>query len=88
MKLSEFIGKEIVNIHDGTRLGVLGEADLLLDGETGAIEAIVVPARGGILSLWSDRQPVFIPWSAVKKIGSELIVVDLDQTYPRRHYPF
>ncbi|MCR4418951.1 MAG: YlmC/YmxH family sporulation protein [Clostridia bacterium] len=88
MKLSEFIGKEIVNVHDGTRLGVVGEADLLLDGETGAIEAIVVPGRGGLMGLWPDRQPVVIPWTAVKKIGTELIIVDLGQAHLRRHYPF
>lgn len=87
MKLSEFIGKEIVNIRDGTRLGVLGEADLLFDGETGAIEAILVPGRSGLAGFLGDRHQIVIPWTAVRKIGSELIIVDLDQTYARRHYP-
>lgn len=89
MRLSEFIGKEIVNIRDGTKLGILGEADVLFDGETGAIEAIIVPSRSGLFrGLGADRQALIIPWTAVKKIGGELIIVDLDQTYPRRHLSF
>lgn len=88
MRLSELIGKEVVNLYDGTRLGVLGEADLLFDGETGDMEAIILPSRGGIAGIFGDRGHIVIPWNCVRKVGTEVIIVDLDQTYVRRHYPF
>lgn len=88
MRLSELVGKEMINLHDGTKLGTLGEADLIFDGETGAIEAIILPGRSGLMGFFGDRQQIVVPWSCVRKIGGELVIVDLDQTYVRRHYPF
>ncbi|MBX6378763.1 MAG: YlmC/YmxH family sporulation protein, partial [Clostridia bacterium] len=51
MRWSELAGKEIINLHDGARLGRLGEADLLLDPETGTIESLLVSAGGGWFGL-------------------------------------
>ncbi len=79
MKLSEMFGKEIVNLFDGARLGTIGDSDLIIDGINGKIESIVVPGKGNIMGFWSDKRQLIIPWEAVKKIGSEIIIVDLDQ---------
>ncbi|NLC77214.1 MAG: YlmC/YmxH family sporulation protein [Clostridia bacterium] len=76
MKLSEFAGKEIVNIFDGARLGTVSESDLIIDGATGQVESIVVPGRGTVMG-WKNRgYPLVIPWQAVRKIGTQLIVID------------
>lgn len=84
MRLSELMGKEIINLYDGSRLGNISNADLVLDLVEGAITAIVLPARGGWLSFLGGRQEVVIPWEAVHKVGSEVVVVSLDPTYSRR----
>ncbi|MDW7675539.1 MAG: YlmC/YmxH family sporulation protein [Bacillota bacterium] len=81
MRLSDLVGKEIVNIFDGGRLGTIGESDLVIDTQTGSIESIVLPNKGNFLSVWIDRQQLIIPWQAVKKIGTEVIIVDLDGTH-------
>lgn len=81
MRLGELIGKEIVNIYDGARLGAVGESDLVIDAETGQIESIVLPNKGNFISLWLDKQQLVIPWQSVKKIGTEVIIVDLDGTH-------
>jgi YlmC/YmxH family sporulation protein len=81
MRISELIGKEIVNILDGSRLGVVGEPDLFIDIETGEINSIILPDRGNMITFWVDKQQVVIPWDAVKKIGSEVIIVELDATH-------
>lgn len=86
MKLSELMDKEIVNLYDGVRLGTLGDSDLVIDGTSGRVESIVLPGRGSIVSLFGDRQQLTIPWSAVRKIGNEVIIVDLEQNPPRRKY--
>lgn len=88
VRLSDLIGKDIVNIQNGSRLGTVADSDLIIRVETGEIESIILPSRGGFLSLL-DRTNFTIPWSAVEKIGSEVIIVDLDDTHSRyKHYPY
>lgn len=82
MRLSELIGKEVINILDGARLGTIGESDVVIDPRTGQIESIILPNRGGMLGFWMDKQYLVIPWLAVKKIGSEVVIVELDNTFP------
>ena len=77
MRLKELIGKEIVNIDDGFRLGVVGDSDLIIDQQTGKIEAIVIPDKNAFWSSWFDSKCLTIPWSAIKKIGKEIIVVEI-----------
>lgn len=83
MRLNDLVGKEMVNIFDGMRMGTVGESDMLVDSATGRIVSIILPNRGNVLNFWADRQKLVIPWEAVKKVGREVIVVDLDQTHMR-----
>jgi YlmC/YmxH family sporulation protein len=83
MRLNELVGKEIVNICDGMRMGTVGESDMLIDQESGDIISIILPNRGNAFTFWADRQKLVIPWEAVKKVGREVIVVDLDATHMR-----
>ncbi|MGI6648255.1 MAG: YlmC/YmxH family sporulation protein [Bacillota bacterium] len=80
MRMSELIGKEIINLYDGGRLGTVGESDLVIDLESGRVQSLVLPSKTNILSFWGDQQQMIIPWEAVKKIGSEVIIVELDRT--------
>jgi len=80
---SELVGKEIVNTYDGTRLGTVGDSDLIIDTESGEIDSIILPNKGNLINFWVDRQHLIIPWETVKKIGNEVIIVDLDETHPR-----
>ena len=81
MRLSEFVGKRIINIFDGGILGLIGDSDLLVDPDSGGIDAIILPARsGGLGGLRQERRAISIPWDAVKKIGSEVIVVDVEES--------
>lgn len=79
MRLSELIGKEIVNIVNGARLGVIGESDLTIDLSNGQIQSIILPRRNNLLNLWVDKQQMVIPWELVRKIGEEVIIVEIDQ---------
>lgn len=82
MLLSELAGKEIVNLHDGAKLGLVGESDIKIN-INGKIEALIISSRSGYSWFFnknSDRECdfVMIPWTAIKKIGSEVIIVDID----------
>lgn len=83
MRLNELVGKEIVNIYDGMRMGTVGDSDMVIDEESGQIVSIILPNRGNALNFWTDRQKLVIPWDAIKKVGREVIVVELDQTHMR-----
>lgn len=82
MRMCELSGKEIVNIYNGARLGVIGESDIAINVESGEIRSIILPKRSNLLNIWIDRQHLVIPWEAVKKVGSEVVIVELDQTSP------
>jgi YlmC/YmxH family sporulation protein len=80
MLISELVGKEIININDGAKLGAVGETDLVISPETGQIESLILPSRGGFTGLFGgggERDYIVIPWPSVKKIGSEVIIVDM-----------
>ncbi|SFG49130.1 sporulation protein, YlmC/YmxH family [Desulfotomaculum arcticum] len=83
MRLGELAGKEIINVSDGARLGVVGDTDLNVDATTGAIISIILPRKGNLLNLWAERHELVIPWESVKKIGMEVILVELDQATPK-----
>lgn len=73
MKYSELAGKEIIDINEGIRLGVVSESDLVIDLSTGVVESIVIPYRGSFF----HRKELVIPWHGIRKIGVDLIIVDL-----------
>ncbi|HVJ47748.1 YlmC/YmxH family sporulation protein [Desulfitobacterium sp.] len=82
MLLSDLAGKEIINLYDGARLGTVGDADLTISSG-GSIEAIILSSRSGFRSFWGngrekEREDLVIPWQAVKKVGSEVIIVDMN----------
>lgn len=77
MRLSEMCGKMVVNLDDGEVLGNLGDADLLIDEVSGEIKSILMPLKGRFLENVFDRNVITIEWSNVKKIGTEIIVVEL-----------
>ena len=45
VRLSDLIGKDIVNIQNGSRLGTVADSDLVIQAETGEIDAILESAR-------------------------------------------
>jgi len=78
MRFSELGGKEILNITDGSRLGILAESDLVIDEKTGKIKALLVPDIKSYFSIFSDRDFFEIPWHCVKKIGNDMIIIEID----------
>lgn len=79
MLFSELAGKVLVNLENGEVIGNVGDADLLIDELTGDIDALLLPARNHMLSRNNhDDAFLSIKWKDVKKIGPEIVVVELE----------
>lgn len=85
MRLSELSGKEVINIGDGGRLGIIDECDLSFDAKSGKIHTLILPNRSGFFNFFSDHKTSAIPWSSVKRIGDEVIIVDLNNAFDRMY---
>lgn len=68
--------KEVVNVLDGRRLGFISDIEINL--EEGKIEALVLPGQAKFLGLFGKENERVIPWSKVKKIGHDVILVQYD----------
>jgi len=76
MKFSELAGKEIINTFDGSRLGLLGDSDLVINPRTGKILSLVVVKRG-LMGMFRGDTEITLSWQAVKKIGQDMIIIDV-----------
>lgn len=77
VKASDLRQREIINITDGKRLGFINDLDI--DVEEGRIRAIIVPAPARIFSVFSKGGDYVIPWEKIKKIGSDVILIELSE---------
>ena len=82
-RISELQYKEIVDIADGTRYGFLNDVEV--DGDRGTVEALVVSGQRRLLGLLGREPDVAFPWSAVKGIGTDIILVDGGKRTPSRN---
>ncbi|MTI48048.1 YlmC/YmxH family sporulation protein [Sporosalibacterium faouarense] len=79
MRLSKLGGKEIVNLNDGGRLGVIADSDLIIDEKTGRILALLVPDRRSQFKFFGDKYEIEIPWDSIRKIGNDMLIIELDE---------
>ena len=75
MRLCELEDKEVINACDCKKLGYI--ADLIIDECKGCIEAIVVPKAGKLCGLFGDGAEYIIPFRCIKKIGPDMILVEI-----------
>jgi YlmC/YmxH family sporulation protein len=78
IRVSELRERDVVNVNDGRRLGLIKDLDLDLD--KGRVKAIIIPAPGGIFGKLSRiAHDYVIPWEKIVKIGVDTILVDYPQ---------
>lgn len=73
LSFCELRAKEVVNSVDGRRLGRI--IDIVFSSGGGEIRGIIVPYSRK--TMFFKSQDVFIPWECVKKIGEDVIIVEL-----------
>ena len=70
MRLSELQQKEIVNIKDGKRVGVI--IDVIV-GDDGSIKNLVLEEKRGRRF---TKEEYSVLWSQIIKIGDDIILID------------
>ncbi len=75
MKISELKCKEVICVCDGRRLGFVTDAEVELP--EGIIRSIMVPGPCRFLGLWGRKDDYVIPWCCIKRIGPDIILVDV-----------
>jgi YlmC/YmxH family sporulation protein len=74
-KFSQLRCKEVICVADGRRLGFV--SDVEIDVPEGCVRAILVPGPCRILGLWGRRDDYCIPWNCIRRIGPDIILVDI-----------
>lgn len=71
--------KEVINIYDGKSLGFV--EDLEVNLEKGTIEGIIVPMQRSFFSFFGRSEEQVIKWRDIKRIGDDVILVDVAGGY-------
>lgn len=77
-RIGELCRKEVIDVMDGSRYGYVGDAEI--DLETGQVRALVVPGRLRLLGLLGREEDHIFPWTAIKRLGEDIILVEGMQT--------
>lgn len=80
-RIEDFRFKEVINVCDGRRLGYV--SDVFVEIATGRVTAIIVPGPCKFLGLFWREDDYIIPWECIRRIGSDIILVDVSGAYRR-----
>jgi len=79
INLSEMREKEVINIRDGVKIGLI--YDFEIDLENGKVVAVIIPGPGKVLGLFGKNKDLLIEWKNIVRIGTDAILVDIDMEY-------
>jgi len=82
IRASDLSARDVVNTVDGRRLGNI--VDVELDLGTGKIVAVIVPGQAKVMGVFGKSDDYVVPWENIKKIGEDVILVELSERYLRR----
>ena len=75
LRASDLTQKEVINIADGKRMGLI--TDLEVDLKKGKINAVIIPDAGKFMGIFGKDHEFEISWDQIKKIGEDVILVEL-----------
>ena len=75
MKLSELQKKDIINIKDGKKIGK--NIDIYFDETSGYMIKFVIERTHFVKSLFSNTDEIVIKFSQIKKMGEDVILIDI-----------
>ncbi|ONI38682.1 hypothetical protein AN639_07320 [Candidatus Epulonipiscium fishelsonii] len=75
MRIGDMKNKEVINLADGSRLGYICDVDI--DWVQGKIKQVIIPGPGKMMGLFGKDFEYCVPWENIKKIGEDLILVEM-----------
>ena len=84
-RMVELRCKEVINICDGCRLGYVGDVEVMLP--EGRVAALVVPGPCRFFGLFGRQDDFVIPWSAICRIGPDIVLVEIKPDECRVPHP-
>ena len=75
IKFSSLQCKEVICVSDGRRLGCI--SDVQIEMPEGRICAIIVPGPCKFCGLAAPQANYCIPWHCVRKVGPDVVLVDI-----------
>ena len=75
MKFTDLTCKEVICIRDGRRLGYV--IDARVEVPEGRVVSIIVPGRSRLFGLLGCREDYVIPWNCIKRLGPDIVLVDI-----------
>jgi YlmC/YmxH family sporulation protein len=85
MKLSELGGKEIINLYNGARLGVIGNSDLVFEEVSGKIIYLLIPKKRTLFFVLGDRSYTEVSWDAIRKIGPDIVIIEMEDRSNKKY---
>jgi YlmC/YmxH family sporulation protein len=80
-RIADLRCKEVINIHTGFRLGFV--CDVIINVTSGNVLAILVPGPRRFFGLFGREDDFLIPWECIRRIGDDIILVDIEGDYRR-----
>ena len=84
-KLTQLQCKEVICTESGQRLGYV--EDIQVEVPEGRVVSLTVPGPGKCLGLGASRHEYCIPWNCIRKIGPDIILVDIQPDSCRVNRP-
>ena len=75
MRVTELHCKEVICISNGQRLGFVSDVQIRVP--EGDVVAVVVPGPCRFFGMVGRNDDFVIPWSCIKRIGPDIILVDI-----------
>ncbi len=83
VKISDLRMREVVNVTNGKKMGLI--KDIEIDLENGTIKSVVLPSNGRLLGFFGKNDDVVVPWHKIKKMGMDVILVEVSDFTDPRH---
>lgn len=75
MNLSDLQSKDIININDGKKVGVIVDAIIDINGN---LEYLVMRKNKLLSNFFPSKDEIKVKWAQIKKIGEDVILVDVN----------
>ena len=76
MQFTDLRCKEVICLADGQRMGFV--SDVQIELPNGCVTAIRVPVPCRLWGLWGRQEDYLIPWRCIRRIGPDIVLVDVD----------